>query len=330
MAEAVAAQLQEPVIALNIQSETQSDASEVGLLHLQHLIKKAGLQNSEHVQSKVLVNNKVRDALNETATDDCDLLILGTSDHGVVTKMLFGTVDAHLMSHHQGTGVAVIRRARPLHSRIRMAIERFAAGRIPQLDREERIELSERLYEGSRTTFDYVALMILATTIAALGLIQNSTAVVVGAMLVAPLMTPIIGSGLGLVQGNAMLVRLSGKSICIGFVVAIFTGFLIGFCAPGVALTDELMGRGAPNALDLGIAFASGLAAAYALARPNLSAALPWRGYCGGFGPTDCDGRYFVGYWRFCKCARCSAPVWHQRRCNYYRRRTGVTFSRYS
>ena len=156
-----------------------------------------------------------------------------------------------------------------------MAIERFAAGRIPQLNRDERIELSERLYEGSRCSFDYVALMVLATTIAALGLIQNSTAVVVGAMLVAPLMTPIIGAGLGVVQGNAMLVRLAGKSICIGFLVAIVTGFLIGFLAPGVALTDELMGRGAPNALDLGIAFASGLAAAYALARPNLSAALP-------------------------------------------------------
>ena len=47
--------------------------------------------------------------------------------------------------------------------------------------------------------------MVLATTIAAIGLVQDSAAVVIGAMLVAPLMTPLLGLGLALVQGNVML-----------------------------------------------------------------------------------------------------------------------------
>ena len=275
LAELVATHLEEPVTALSIQNPNQADPQAVGEYHLKQLCKRAGLQDSKHIKYQVVVNNNIRQALNEAASADCDLFVMGTTDHGMVSRMLFGTIDAHLMSHEQGTAVAVLRRARPLHSRMRMAIEAFAHQQIPQLNREERIELSERLYEGSRSNFDYIVLMVLATMIAALGLIQDSTAVVVGAMLVAPLMTPIVGAGLGLVQGNAMLVRLAGRSVVIGFIVAIITGFIIGMISPGVALNNELMGRGAPNALDLGIAFASGLAAAYALARPNLSAALP-------------------------------------------------------
>ncbi|NRA38707.1 MAG: DUF389 domain-containing protein, partial [Planctomycetes bacterium] len=111
--------------------------------------------------------------------------------------------------------------------------------------------------------------------IAGLGLIQNATAVVVGAMLVAPLMTPIIGAGLGLVQGNAQLIRNACKSIGMGFIVALSIGLLLGWSVPDTAMNNELYGRGNPNAIDLFIALFSGIAAAYAMSRPNLSAALP-------------------------------------------------------
>jgi uncharacterized hydrophobic protein (TIGR00271 family) len=117
--------------------------------------------------------------------------------------------------------------------------------------------------------------MFLATAIAALGLLQDSTAVVVGAMLVAPLMTPIVGAGLSLVQGNMVLARHAVKAIISGFILALLVGMVIGVLTPGVSLNHELLGRGNPNTLDLAIAFFSGIAAAYALSRPNLSAALP-------------------------------------------------------
>ena len=76
---------------------------------------------------------------------------------------------------------------------------------VPQIDREHRVALVDRIQSSSRWDFDFFVLMALSTTIAAVGLIQNSSAVVIGAMLVAPLMTPLLGLGLALVQGNPVL-----------------------------------------------------------------------------------------------------------------------------
>jgi uncharacterized hydrophobic protein (TIGR00271 family) len=118
--------------------------------------------------------------------------------------------------------------------------------------------------------------MALSTTIAAVGLIQNSAAVVIGAMLVAPLMTPLLGLGLALVQGNPVLARISVRAIGLGLFVALSVGAAVGLATPGfVEPTREMLGRGGPGVLDLIVAFASGLAAAYASARPGLLAALP-------------------------------------------------------
>ena len=150
--------------------------------------------------------------------------------------------------------------------------------RVPQLTREDRIAVFEKLQNSSRWNFDFMALICLSTAIAALGLIVNSTAVVIGAMLVAPLMTPILGSGLALVQGNAPLVLDCVRSILLGFLFALVIGAAVGFTAllfPGYGqLTPELAARGRPGAPDMLIALFSGIAASYCIARPNLASAL--------------------------------------------------------
>jgi uncharacterized hydrophobic protein (TIGR00271 family) len=146
---------------------------------------------------------------------------------------------------------------------------------VPQLGRDARVALFEHLDGGSRPSFDFMSLIALSTAIASLGLCQNSAAVVIGAMLVAPLMTPMIGSGLALVQGNAVLLRSAASAIVAGFFIALAIGFTFGATLPVYALTPELLARGAPNLLDLLVAGFSGVAAAYATARPNLSGALP-------------------------------------------------------
>src|SRR5210317_515397 len=95
-------------------------------------------------------------------------------------------------------------------------------------------------------------------------------------MLVAPLMTPLLGLGLALVQGNVMLARISVHSVFFGICVAMLVAFLVGLAIPGFHQpTAEMLGRGGPTMLDLFVAFASGLAAAYASSRPGLLAALP-------------------------------------------------------
>lgn len=275
LADQLARQQDAQVVILNIQPQGTADAEAQGRYHIQQIMQRAGVSESAHLELRVESGNDVKQIINKVAHQDCDLVMLGTSDHSAVGKMLFGTIYAHVMAHEEGTGVAVLRRARPLHSRLRMWIERFAHQQIPQLDRKERIELSEQLTNGSICSFDYLGMMFLSTAIAALGLLQNSTAVVVGAMLVAPLMTPIIGAGLSLVQGNVVLARHAAKSVGLGFLLALLVSMLIAAVTPGVSLNHELLGRGNPNTLDLAIAFFSGIAAAYALSRPNLSAALP-------------------------------------------------------
>ena len=133
----------------------------------------------------------------------------------------------------------------------------------------------ERLQTGSRMSKDFMALIMLSTAIAALGLILDSTAVVIGAMLVAPLMTPLLGAGLGLVQGNPPMLRTCFQSIFIGFLAALIIGFVMGCVAlPFTGLTGELEARGGASLLDLGVALFSGVAASYCLARPGLSSAL--------------------------------------------------------
>ncbi len=109
-----------------------------------------------------------------------------------------------------------------------------------------------------------------------MGLLSDSGAVVIGAMLVAPLMTPLLGGGLAVIQGNWPLWKQCQKSVLLGFLSALTIGLMLGGLARlmGLGLTGELLARGEPTLLDLGVAFVSGIAASYCLARPKLSGAL--------------------------------------------------------
>jgi uncharacterized hydrophobic protein (TIGR00271 family) len=115
----------------------------------------------------------------------------------------------------------------------------------------------------------------LSSVIAALGLLLNSPAVVIGAMLVAPLMSPILGFSLGVVLGEVRLIRTSLESVFKGVMATIIVSILVGLISPIKSLTPEILARTQPTLLDLFIALASGMAGAYALSRKDVSAALP-------------------------------------------------------
>jgi len=146
---------------------------------------------------------------------------------------------------------------------------------FPHLEREERRTLAEKLQEGAVWNPNFGVMLACSVVIAGLGLLQNSPAVVIGAMLVAPLMTPLIATGLALVQGNVRLLKEATKAMGIGTVLSLFIGILLQWLTPGNELTLELLARTTPNILDLCIAVFSGVAAAYAVSRPELSGALP-------------------------------------------------------
>lgn len=121
-------------------------------------------------------------------------------------------------------------------------------------------ERNERLVRFS-------VLVVLSTMIAAFGLLADSVAVVIGAMLVAPLMGPILGVAVSVVlTASRQLVR-SGRTVLGGAAGVIVVGWFISFLASGpitdANLPGEVLGRTGPGLLDLGIAVSAGLAAGY-------------------------------------------------------------------
>ena len=169
----------------------------------------------------------------------------------------------------------MVRREWKMLHRLRHRLGRWLDLAIPQMARAERIGVYEKLHSGSEWNFDFMTLISLSTAIAALGLLQDSSAVVIGAMLVAPLMTPILGAGLALVQGNLPLLRTAGRAIALGYLMALLISLMLGLAFPIPELTPQLEARGGPTLLDMGVAFLSGIAAAFCLGRPGLLAALP-------------------------------------------------------
>lgn len=255
----------------------EEDGRAVGYRVLERVVREAGLDYSDqkHIRPEVIVSNVVEKGVSELAhREDFDLVLCGASNALTVKRKLFGAIPPSMVDGEEGMSLAVIRRRHSVGHRIRDFFERFFRVRVPQLEREDRIALFDRLQTQSRWNFDFVFLMILATGIAGLGLMQSSPAVVIGAMLVAPLMTPLLGSGLALVQGNLPLMRTCLRSIFFGFFAALGVGALLGWIGPLSELTAELAGRGNPSLLDFGVAALSGIAASYCVARPGLSSAL--------------------------------------------------------
>ena len=92
---------------------------------------------------------------------------------------------------------------------------------VPHLDSKERTALYSGLEEGAVCDFNFLLMMCLSTAIAALGLLINSTAVIIGAMVVAPLMTPLIAAGCALVRGDLSLFYNSIRAMLFGSLVAL-------------------------------------------------------------------------------------------------------------
>jgi len=114
----------------------------------------------------------------------------------------------------------------------------------------------------------------LAATIASYGLFANSPAVVIGAMIVAMLLGPIVGVSLALVDSDARFLLKSLLSLLSGAAAVLATAFVIGTVHHDLPITSEIMARTAPNFLDLMIALAGGVAGAYATVSFRLSLAL--------------------------------------------------------
>ncbi len=113
----------------------------------------------------------------------------------------------------------------------------------------------------------YLLMICMSAGIAVLGLLQGSAAVVIGAMLLSPLMDPIMGVGFALAVGDYGWLRQSAKSLAVGTLFAVLFCALLVFLSPLQIITSEIAARTRPSLLDLGVAFFSSVAGAYAMIR---------------------------------------------------------------
>jgi len=120
----------------------------------------------------------------------------------------------------------------------------------------------------------YFVMNTLSAIIASYGLITNSAAVVIGAMLVAMMLGPITGAALAIIDYRMPLLRRSLFTVASGVSLVILVGFIVGYIHQGQPLSSEILSRTQPTSMDLMIALAGGTAGAYAMVSPHLSVAV--------------------------------------------------------
>lgn len=135
-------------------------------------------------------------------------------------------------------------------------------------------------------------ILIFAIFIASIGLNVNSTAVIIGAMLISPLMGPIIGVGLGIGINDFSLVRQGGRNLLIAALISIATSALYFYLTPLHEAQSELLARTTPSIWDVFIAFVGGLAGAIAVTRKEKTNVIPGVAIATALMPPLCTACY--------------------------------------
>lgn len=148
---------------------------------------------------------------------------------------------------------------------------------LPWLHRastEEFRDLYLALRDNARPSPAYLTLMVLATLLATIGLFANSAPVIIGAMILAPLMAPIISLAMAVVRQDGVLLAGSLKTLGLGILLALGFAAMMTWVIPLRSVTGEIAARLSPTLLDLGVAIVSGVAGAYAHAREEVARSL--------------------------------------------------------
>jgi uncharacterized hydrophobic protein (TIGR00271 family) len=151
-----------------------------------------------------------------------------------------------------------------------------AATRVSGADIDRMID---RLYvEGRRKQSAFWVLLTLSAVIAGAGVVADSDATVIGAMIVAPLMTPILGTALAVVLADRARILRGLATVLLGAALVVVVGYLLGLLVPEpvvAATNSQVASRVSPDLVDLVGALATGLVGAFALVRDDVSDTLP-------------------------------------------------------
>lgn len=157
-------------------------------------------------------------------------------------------------------------------------------------------EKKDRVLESIKANISFrgsnLWILACAIVIASIGLNVNSTAVIIGAMLISPLMGPIVGAGFALAIYDFDLLKRSAKNLLIATVVSLTVATIYFFLSPFKETQSELLARTAPNIYDVMIAFFGGLVGVIALTRVEKGNPIPGVAIATALMPPLCTAGY--------------------------------------
>jgi uncharacterized hydrophobic protein (TIGR00271 family) len=260
----------EDIVPLHIAQDFGGDSKRIASSELDLQLKEAGLTESlPQIIPKVVMADGFNHGLIKTVKAKDGIVLTGKSVKRIhqLRMQLFQIhpeiATAVAIGVFHPAGFAAKTKLGRIGRRLKLA--------LPELTLADRISLFDRIQGGARLTTDYVAMIGLSVLIASLGLLADNSSVVIGAMLVAPFMTPLIGIGLALAQGNLILMKKSAIATGTGLIVGLCLSLILGVLHPLDELPLEILARGDPNIIDLAIAYVSGMAGAYAISRQSVT-----------------------------------------------------------
>lgn len=162
-------------------------------------------------------------------------------------------------------------------------------------DKAEETEIIESIKKNIEFRGTNLWTLIFAIFIASIGLNVNSTAVIIGAMLISPLMGPIMGIGLGLGIFDFQLIKRALKNLLVAVTISLITSTVYFAITPLHEAQSELLARTTPTIWDVLIAIAGGLAGIVASSRKHISNVIPGVAIATALMPPLCTAGYGLG-----------------------------------
>ncbi|NJP05425.1 MAG: DUF389 domain-containing protein [Chloroflexaceae bacterium] len=260
------------VIALHmVQERLTPSGQEEAKTRLRELVY--GPEGVPSVELRLETTSDIKQGLIQTS-HEVDMMLIGASRGGMLDRVIFGGLPVDV-ARSAACPVMLVKNYEG-HQRFWLRrIWETVSSPFPVLSISERAAVYRQMGRAARPSVDFFILIVLSSMIAMLGLLQSSPAVIIGAMLVAPLMSPIIAIAMGIVQGNGRLLRIATGATLVGIVLAVSTAIASTILSPSRDITTEILARTRPTVIDLLVALASGAAGGYAIARKEVAAALP-------------------------------------------------------
>ena len=269
LGEAIASANESTIEALRIFKRAESDQI------AKETIQSAIDQSEIKIPPKIVVHaeNDLEEGILKQA-ETSDLLLLGASDDPISGRPLPDGQSMEIARQRKQATLIVKSKEESGRFLVRQMLAQLT-NRVTALTPKERSELLSQLRVGLQARTDFYLMVALAASIAITGLIMNDGSIVLGAMLVSPLMSPIVGIACGIALGNLDLMRRSSASTFKGMFLVLGVGVLMTFILPTGEPTDQILSRTHPGIYDLLAALAAGAAGAYSLGRRPVAGALP-------------------------------------------------------